>query len=69
MTGRPLRSRSYLSFNFAIAKVGVAIRLAKDGKTMGDIWFQLSPRMVSTFHHIFPLLTKSIPVKEDYQAS
>ena len=45
--GKPLRSRSYLSFNFAIAKICVAIRLAKDGKRMGDIQFQLSPRIVS----------------------
>ena len=47
MTGKRLRSRSYPSFNFAIAKICVAIRLAKDGKRMGDIYFQLSPTIVS----------------------
>ena len=37
MTGKPLKSRFYLSFNLAIPKIRVAILLAKDGKRMGDI--------------------------------
>ena len=34
---KPLKSRSYLPFNFAIAKIRVAVRLAEDRKRMGDI--------------------------------
>ena len=34
---QPLKTRSFLSFNFAITKILVAIRLAKDGTRMGGI--------------------------------
>ena len=36
-TDKPLKSRSYLPFNIAIAKICVAIRLAEDGKRMSEI--------------------------------
>ena len=41
------RARSYLPFNFANAKIRVAIRLAEDGKIMGNLLFELYPRMIS----------------------
>ena len=34
--GKPFKSRSYLPFTFAIDKILVTIRLAEDGKRMGD---------------------------------
>ena len=36
-----------LIFNFANAKIRVAIRLAEDGKIMGNLLFELYPRMIS----------------------
>ena len=35
--GKPFKSRSYLPFTFAIAKILVAIRLTENEKRMGDI--------------------------------
>ena len=40
---KPLKIKSFLSFNLSITKICVAIRLAEDGTRMSGILFQLSP--------------------------
>ena len=48
---KPLKTKSFLSFNFSVTSICVAIRLTEDGTRMGGIYFQLSPS--------FNLLSKS----------
>ena len=49
---KPLKTKSFLPFNFSVTNICVAIRLAYEGGTrMGGIYFQLSPS--------FNLLSKS----------
>ena len=40
---KPLKKKSSFSFNFAITKICVAMRLAEDRTRMGGVQFQLSP--------------------------
>ena len=44
---KSLKIKSFLSFNFAITKICVAIHLAEDGTRMGGIKFQLSSSNIS----------------------
>ena len=45
-TKKPLKIKSFLLFNFAVTKIYVVIRLAKDGTRMDEIQFQLSPNVI-----------------------
>ena len=40
---KPLKTKSFLPFNFSVTNICVVIRLADDGTGMGGIQFQLSP--------------------------
>ena len=42
ITNKPFKIKSFLSFNLAITKICVAMRLLEDGTRMGGIQFQLS---------------------------
>ena len=47
ITNKSLKIKYFLPSNFAITKICVRIRLAKDGTRMDNIKFQLSPSLIT----------------------
>ena len=76
ITNKPLKTKSFLLFNFSITNICVAIRLAEDETRIGGIYFQLSPSIVGVRYFVFvltyhfsikpwlQLLTKKCPSRE-----
>ena len=56
---KPLK-KHFVSLNFAITKICVAVRLVEDGTRLGGIYFQLSPSNKNISHVVFYLLTDFI---------